>query len=99
MQHAVEPSEVCQPDRMALVSLTGFLSSPSRLLAWSLIPALRFSPHCASAASREATNLNWAYPTPYARWPGVPSPGRQRPGWLPRLGRALDVGWPRGYTV
>ena len=81
MQHAVEPGEVCQPDQMALVSLTGFLSSPSRLLAWTLtfLPCVSLRTVLPLPAERLPTSIGHI-PRPMHAGQACLRPGRQRPG-------------------
>ena len=78
MQHAVVHTEVCQPDWMAFVSLTGSLTSSIRLSAWAPSPA--FLSALCFRYQRRGYQPYRVYPTSYARRPGLPSSASQRPG-------------------
>ena len=94
MQHAVEHGEVCQPDWMTLVSLTGSLTSLSRLPA-QFLPVPAAPPPGASAASGEAPNLIVHIPRPMHAGQACPRLRISVLAWRLWFGLAMDVGLPR----
>ena len=94
MQHAVVHTEVCQPDRMALVSLTGSLTSSIRLSAWASSPAFLSALCC--RYQRRGYQPYRVY-IPRHRHAGQDCPRRRLSVLVWRLwfGLAMDVELPR----
>ena len=93
MQHAVEPTEVCQPDWMTLVSLTGSLTSSIRLSAWASSPA--FLSVLCFPSSGEATSLIVYIPRHMHAGQACPRRRLSVLVWRLWFGLAMDVRLPR----